>query len=635
MATNIPPHNLTEVVDATSLLIENPDAGTADLLEVIHGPDFPTGGIIYGKSGIWNAFETGRGSIRIRAKADIEKGETKDRIIVTEIPYQVNKARLIESIADLVKDKRIEGISDLRDESDRDGMRIVIVLKRNVMPEVVLNQLFKHTQMETSFGVINLSLVNGEPKVLSLKKTIQEYIGHRKEVVTRRIQFELKKAEKRAHILEGLQIALEHIDAVIKLIRGSKTVDVARTGLMDKFGLSEAQAQAILEMRLQKLTGLEREKIDTELAELKERIDYYKKVLADVALIMGIIKDELADIKEKYGDERRTRIEEAELDFDIEDLIPVEDVVVTITRQGYIKRLPLNIYRAQSRGGKGIIGMETKEEDSVRDIFIPSSHDYMLFFTNRGRVHWLKVYRIPEAGRYSRGKAIVNLLDIQEGERITASFAIGEFTEGHYLVMATRYGKIKKTDLKAYSRPRKGGIIALTLVEGDELIKVELTDGRRDILLATRNGKAIKFSEDDARPMGRSAQGTRGIRLKGDDVVVGMEVVDDDATLLAVTENGFGKRTRFDDYPIQRRGGQGVINIQTTKRNGTVIGLLVVTDEDEIIMTSAKGVIIRSPVKGISTIGRNTQGVTLMRPKEGDKVVGLAKVMVENGDLEE
>jgi DNA gyrase subunit A len=632
MATNIPPHNLSEVIDATIMLIDNPGVEISDLMEVIKGPDFPTGGIIHGKWGIMSAYTTGRGAVKIRARTEMEEVKGRARIIVTEIPYQVNKARLIESIADLVKDKKIEGISDLRDESDREGMRMVIELKKTAVPEIVLNQLFKHTQMESTFGIINLSLVDGEPRVLNLKEAIQCYIGHRQVVVRRRTQFELDKAEKRAHILEGLLIALDNIDAVIKLIRGSKTVDDARDGLMENFELTTEQARAILDMRLQKLTGLEREKIDEEYAELKRKIAWYREVLASEAKILGIIKEELLELKEKYGDTRRTEIVEAEADLDIEDLIAEEDMVVITTRSGYIKRLPVDVYRSQGRGGKGVIGMETKEEDSVKDIFIASTHDYMLFFTNQGRVHWLKVYRIPESGRYSRGKAIVNLLEVKPGERVTATFAIKEFTEGHYLMMATKYGKVKKTELTAYSRPRRGGIIALGLQEGDELIEVVMTDGWREIVLATRDGKAIKFNEKDARPMGRPAMGVRGIRLRKGDIVVGMVIVNEEQSLLTVTENGFGKRTPFDDYPLQRRGGKGVINIKTSQRNGKVVGIQAVSKEDEVMFTSAKGIVIRVPVKGISVIGRNTQGVTLMRLQEEDKLVGIARVTKEDGD---
>ncbi|NOZ76670.1 MAG: DNA gyrase subunit A [Euryarchaeota archaeon] len=630
MATNIPPHNLVEVVDATIRVIDEPEVEVPELMEVIKGPDFPTGGIIYGRWGIMNAYVTGRGSVKVRARAEMEEVKGRDRIIVTELPYQVNKARLIESIAELVKDKRIEGIADLRDESDREGMRVVIELKKGAVPEIVLNQLFKHTQMETSFGIINLALVDGEPKVLGLKETIQCYIDHRREVVRRRTQFELDRAEKRAHILEGLLTALDNIDAVIKLIRGSKTVDQAREGLIENFELTKEQAQAILDMRLQKLTGLEREKIEEEHRSLKEKIAWYREVLADEGKVLAIIKEELQELKETYGDGRRTEIVDAEAELDMEDLIAEEDMVVIITREGYIKRVPVDVYRSQGRGGKGIIGMETKEGDTVENIFIASTHDYMLFFTNQGRVHWLKVYRIPESGRYSRGKAIVNLLEVGEGERITASFAIKEFTEGYYLMMATRFGKVKKTELTAYSRPRRGGIIAIGLQEGDELIKVVMTNGRREVVLATKEGKAIKFHEEDVRPMGRPAMGVRGIRLKGEDEVVGMVLAQEDESLLTVTENGFGKRTPFSEYPLQRRGGQGVINIKTTKRNGKVVGIVTVARDGEVMFTSSRGIVIRVPVRDISVIGRNTQGVTLMRLQEGDRVVGVARVTKED-----
>jgi DNA gyrase subunit A len=633
MATNIPPHNLGEVVDATVTLIDNPEAELAELMKAIKGPDFPTAGFILGQKGILDAYETGRGIIRIRARAAIEEDGKRTRIIVTELPFQVNKARLIEAIAALVRHKKMEGISDLRDESDRDGMRVVIELKTNSVPEIVLNQLYKHTQMETTFGVINLSIVDGEPKVLSLKDTISEYIRHRKVVVTRRAQFDLKKAEARAHILEGLRTALDNIDAVIKLIKASKSPDKAQAGLMSKFKLTEIQAKAILEMRLQRLTALESEKIDTELAELKKKIEWLKKVLGSEAEIIKIIKEELLGLKEKYADERRTEIIEYEGEIGIEDLIAEEEMIVTITASGYIKRLPVSVYRKQRRGGKGVIGMETKEEDAISDIFIASTHDYMLFFSSIGKVHWLKVYEIPQAGRYSKGKAIVNLLPVEEGERITANIPIKEFDDEHYLFMTTKNGTVKKTSLEAFSNPRRGGIKAIKLAKGNELVEVNLTNGSDEVMLASRYGKAIRFKERDVRPMGRTASGVRGIRLREKDEVVGMAIPKEDVTLLAVTENGFGKRTKHEDYPIHKRGGKGVINIIPSVRNGPVIGMLGVTKDNELMMTSAEGVVIRSPVKGISVIGRNTQGVTLMKLAKGDKVAAIAKVIIEN-DIE-
>ncbi len=630
MATNIPPHNLGEVVDAAVMLVDNPDAGLQELMTVIKGPDFPTGAFILGRKGILDAYETGRGTVRIRARATTEEEGKRPRVIVTELPFQVNKAKLLENIADLVRDKRIEGISDLRDESDRDGMRVVIELKSGTVPEIVLNQLYKHTNMETTFGIINLAIVDGEPKVLGLKETINEYIRHRKTVVTRRAQFELKKAEKRAHLLEGLQIALENIDAVIKLIKKSKNPEQAKTGLVSTFELTEEQARAILEMRLQRLTALEREKIDEELKELLKKIEWLKKVLASEEEIMGIIKEELLHLKEKYADPRRTQIKEYEGEIGIEDLIAEEEMSVTITATGYIKRLPVSVYKRQRRGGKGIIGMETKEEDAISDMFIASTHDHMLFFSTIGKVYWVKVYEIPQAGRYSKGKAIVNLLPVEEGERITASIPIKNFEEEHFLFMATRKGTVKKTPLKAFSNPRRGGIKAIKLAKGNELVEVKLTNGGNEIMLASRYGKAIRFSETNVRHMGRTAAGVRGIRLREKDEVVGMVVLTEGVTLLAVTENGFGKRTKHEDYPLYKRGGRGVINIIPSVRNGPVIGILGVTEDNELMMTSAEGVVIREPIREISVIGRNTQGVRLMRLAKGDKVAAIAKVIIEN-----
>lgn len=630
MATNIPPHNLGEVIDATAMLIKNPDAELVELMTKVKGPDFPTGGFILGRKGILDAYETGRGIIKIRARAATEAEGKRPRILVTELPFQVNKAKLLEAIADLVRNKKMEGISDLRDESDRDGMRVVIELKSSAVPEIVLNQLYKHTQMETTFGVINLSIVDGEPKVLSLKDTINEYLRHRKAVVTRRAQFDLKKAESRAHILEGLRTALDNIDAVIKLIKASKSPEKAKGGLVSKFKLSEEQAKAILEMRLQRLTALEQEKVDEELAELKKRIVWLKKILASDAEIVKIIKEELQQLKEKYADERRTEIIEYEGEIGIEDLIAEEEMMVTITASGYIKRLPVSVYRKQRRGGKGKIGMETKEEDAISDIFIASTHDYMLFFSTIGKVYWVKVYEIPQAGRYSKGKAIVNLLPVEEGERITANIPVKEFDEEHFVFMATKNGAVKKTPLKAFSHPRKGGIKAIKLAKGNELVEVNLTNGSEEVMLASKYGKAIRFSEANVRSMGRTAAGVRGIRLREKDEVVGMSILREGITLLAVTENGFGKRTKHEDYPLHRRGGKGVINIIPSVRNGPVVGIVGVTEDNELMLTSAEGVVIRSPVKGISVIGRNTQGVTLMKLAKGDKVAAIAKVIVED-----
>lgn len=630
MATNIPPHNLGEVIDATAMLIENPDAELVELMTKVKGPDFPTGGFILGRKGILDAYETGRGIIKIRARAATEAEGKRPRILVTELPFQVNKAKLLEAIADLVRNKKMEDISDLRDESDRDGMRVVIELKSSAVPEIVLNQLYKHTQMETTFGVINLSIVDGEPKVLSLKDTINEYLRHRKAVVTRRAQFDLRKAESRAHILEGLRTALDNIDAVIKLIKASKSPEKAKGGLVAKFKLTEEQAKAILEMRLQRLTALEQKKIDEELAELKKKIEWLKKILASDAEIVKIIKEELQQLKEKYADERRTEIIEYEGEIGIEDLIAEEEMMVTITASGYIKRLPVSVYRKQRRGGKGKIGMETKEEDAISDIFLASTHDYMLFFSTIGKVYWVKVYEIPQAGRYSKGKAIVNLLPVEEGERITANIPVKEFDEERFVFMATKNGAVKKTPLKAFSHPRKGGIKAIKLAKGNELVEVNLTNGSEEVMLASKYGKAIRFSEANVRSMGRTAAGVRGIRLREKDEVVGMSILREGITLLAVTENGFGKRTKHEDYPLHRRGGKGVINIIPSVRNGPVVGILGVTEDNELMLTSAEGVVIRSPVKGISVIGRNTQGVTLMKLAKGDKVAAIAKVIVED-----
>jgi DNA gyrase subunit A len=625
MATNIPPHNLCEVCDAIAMLIDNPDATLEELMEVIHGPDFPTGAYILGKKGIIQAYSTGRGTIRLRGRTHIEEDKRKKRIIITEIPYMVNKAKLIESIAELVRNKKIEGITDIRDESDREGMRVVIELKQSASPEVILNQLYKNTQLETTFGIINLVLVDGEPRVLNLRDTILEFIKHRKQVVTRRTRFELSKAEKRAHILEGLRIALENIDAVIKLIRGSPSVEEAKAKLMERFSLTDTQAQAILDMRLQKLTALEREKIEEEYRKLLKEIDYLRSLLASEKKILQVIKKETLEIKQKYGDERRTEIVAEAEEISIEDLIAKEEMVVTITQGGYIKRLPVSTYRQQRRGGRGIVGVEAKE-DQVKDIYVASTHDYMLFFSNTGKVYWRKVYEIPTAGRYSRGKAMVNLLEEAANERITATLAVRDFSEERYVFFATKQGKVKKTPLSAFSNPRRGGILAISLAEGDELVEVELTDGRQEILLATRYGKAIRFSEQDVRAMGRTAMGVTGITLRRKDEVVGVEVVKPGTTILAVTENGYGKRTPIEEYPLQRRGGKGVINIIPSVRNGLVVGVLSVLDSDEVVLTSAKGVVIRLKAKEISVMGRNTQGVRLMKLEEGDRVVALAKV---------
>ncbi len=633
MATNMPPHNISEIIDAVTMTIDNPDVELQELMGVVKGPDFPTGAYIFGSSGFHSAYKTGRGIVKIRAKTSVEEHKNKESIIIDEMPYQVNKARLIESIAALVRDKKISGISDLRDESDKDGIRVVMELSRGTNADVVLNQLFKHTQMESTFGIINLALVDGQPQVLTLKQLIQHFIDHRVEVVSLRSQFELEKAKKRAHILEGLQIALDHIDQVIALIRASKTVEEARNGLMANFELSEEQAKAILDMRLQKLTGLEREKIDNEHKELMETIKWLLELLANRNKILNVIKEELTSIRDKYGDVRRTQIIEGGVDLEDEDLIPVEDVVVTISNSGYIKRMPVDTYRQQRRGGRGVIGMDTKEADFVEDLFLASTHDYILFFTDTGRVYWKKVYEIPDASRQSRGKAIINLIEVDSGERITAQIPVKTFESGQYIIKATRFGVVKKTELSAFRNPRRGGIIAITLDEGDELEKVKLTDGTKDIIIGSRHGKAIRFSETDVRPTGRGGRGVRGIRLVGDDYVVGMDIVSDDATLLTITENGFGKRTRFDEYRKLNRAGQGVITIISSIRNGLVVDVKAINESDELMITTSDGIIIRVPVSDIRVQGRNTQGVKIMNVKPGDKVMAVARVVGEDSGI--
>ncbi len=631
MATNIPPHNLGEVCDAIALLIDNPDATLEELMQVIRGPDFPTGACILGRKGIVQAYTTGRGTLKLRGKAHIEEGK-KTRIVITEIPYMVNKAKLIESIAELVRNKRIEGISDIRDESDREGMRIVVELRRGAHAQVVLNQLYKHTQLETSFGVINLVLVDGEPRVLSLRETIREFIKHRQQVVRRRSEFELRQAEKRAHVLEGLLVALGNIDEVVRIIRGSPGAKEAKERLMERFSLTETQAQAILDMRLQKLARLEREKLKQEYEELKRRIEELRQLLASEERILEVIKRETLELKQKYGDERRTEILSEEGELGVEDLIAKEDMVVTITQNGYIKRLPARTYRNQRRGGRGIVGVEAGGEDRVRDVYIASSHDYMLFFSSSGKVYWRRVYEIPEAGRYSKGKAMVNLLGEAAEERITATLAVREFCDECFLVFATKQGKVKKTPLSAFSNPRRTGIIAITLAEGDELVDVKIAQHGDELMLATKFGQAIRFREGDVRAMGRSAMGVTGITLRRGDEVVALEVLRA-KTVLTVTENGYGKRTPVGEYPLQRRGGKGVINIIPSLRNGTVVSILCVNDEDEVVLTSARGVVIRICMRDVPVIGRSTQGVRLMKLEEGDRVVGVAKV-VEDGSGE-
>jgi len=628
MATNIPPHNLSEVIEGITVLINNPDVTIEELIKKIPGPDFPTSGFICGREGIKSAYETGRGSIVIRARAFVEKQKKGEReaIIISELPYQVNKANLIEKIAELVRDKKVEGISDLRDESDRDGMRIVIELKRDGIAEIILNQLYQHTQMQTSFGVIMLAIVGIQPRVLNLKELLQHFINFRKEIITRRIVFELKKAEARAHILEGLKIAIKNLDAVIALIRSSANPQIAKEGLMKKFSLSEIQAQAILDMRLQRLTALERGKIDEEYKETIKQIEKYKQILANERLVFEIIIEELQEIKKKYGDDRKTEIVDKPLEITLEDMIVEEDMVVTITHQGYIKRSASSLYRSQRRGGKGVTGAITKEEDFVQDLFVASTHSYLMFFTNKGKVYWLKVYEIPEAGRAARGKAIVNLIKLEPDEKITAILTVREFTEGRFVVMATRKGTVKKTSLIAYSKPRSTGIIALLLEEGDELIAVALTDGNQDLFLGSKEGKSIRFKEKQIRVVGRATKGVRGMDLEGDDVVVGMEIVGDGTAILTVCEHGHGKRTDASEYRSQRRGGKGIITIKTTERNGKVVGINKMMDDDDLMLITTLGKIIRIHGANIPVIGRNTQGVRLIGIESEEKVCGVARL---------
>lgn len=634
MATNMAPHNIGEVIDGTLMLIENPETTVPELMTVIKGPDFPTGAHILGTAGIKSAYMTGRGPVKIRAVAEIQElKKDRQQIIVTELPYQVNKARMIENIAQLAREKIIVGISDLRDESDRDGIRVVIELSRGTNPKVILNQLYKHTQMETSFGIINLALVNGKTKELNLKELLEIYLEYRMEIIQKRTLYDLKKSEDRAHILEGLRIALDKIDEVVALIKGSANADEAKQGLMENFALDELQSKAILDMRLQRLTGLETQKILEELEGLVKLIEELNKILESDELKYEIIRNELLELKEKYGDARRTKIVQDASEVREEDLIHEEEVVVTITNGGYIKRIPLMTYTMQRRGGRGIIGMEMKEEDFVENLFISSTHNYILFFTNLGRLYWEKVYEIPEGSRQSRGKAIVNLLELQEGETINAMIPVKEFDENHYLLMATRAGTIKKTPLSEFKNPRKAGIIAVTLDEDDELVRVLLTDGKKEVLMVSKKGKAIRFPEKDVRPMGRTARGVRGMTLDGpDDEVVSLDLVDETTTLLTVTENGFGKRTEYSQYPAHRRGGKGVITIITNERNGPVSRVRSVADDDELIFTSADGIIIRIPAKDISIQGRNTQGVRIMNLKSGDTVAGIARI--QNGKAE-
>jgi DNA gyrase subunit A len=638
MATNIPTHNLAEVIDALALIIDDAETSLEKLMRTIKGPDFPTGGYICGIQGIKDAYRTGRGILTLRGKATIEvhpKTE-KETIIITELPYQVNKARLIEKIAELVRDRKIDGISDVRDESDRDGMRVVVELRRGEVAAVILNQLYKHTQLQTTFGVIMLALLGNQPRVLTLPEILHAFIRHRRDVVVRRTQYDLRKAEERAHILEGLKIALDHLDQVIALIRGSASPEAARTGLVQQFGLSQVQAQAILDMKLQRLTQLEREKLVEEYRETIKRIEYLRSVLGSEALVRKIIKDELVEVREAYKDERRTEIVADAEEIDVEDLIAEEDMVITITNTGYIKRNPAGLYRSQRRGGKGKIGMGVREEDFVEHLFVASTHDYLLFFTDAGKVYWQKVHQIPEAGRATKGKAIVNLLQLAQGERITAILPVNEFREDCYVVMATRRGIIKKTPLQAYSNPRAGGIIALTLDQGDKLIAVRLTDGNKEILIGTKKGLVIRFPEKQVRSMGRTAMGVKGISLAPDNEAIGMEALDKEtgASILTVTERGFGKRTDPKEYRSQGRGGKGIISVRTTPKNGNAVAALQVADDQEIMLMTAEGKIIRLKVKDIRVIGRNTQGVRLIGLDPDDRVIGVT-TLAERSETDE
>ncbi len=631
MATNIPPHNLGEVIDALTALIKNPNITVAELMEHVHGPDFPTAGYICGRKGIKEAYETGRGIVKMRARATVEQiaRGNKEQIIITEIPYQVNKAKLVERIASLVKDKKVEGIHSVRDESDRRGMRIVVELKKDGIAQVILNHLYKHTAMESSFGIILLAIVNGKPELLNLKELLSHFLEHRKTVIIRRTTYLLRKAQERAHILEGLKIAIDNLDDVVALIRASKTPAEAREGLMEKFELSRIQAQAILDMKLQRLTGLELEKIIEEYKKVLKEIKEYKEILASEQKVLDIVETELKEIRDEYALERRTELIAEPKEINIEDLIAEEDMVVTLSHRGYIKRNPLSLYRSQKRGGKGVTGLSSRQEDFVEKLFVASTHDYFLCFSNTGQLYWLKVHEIPEAARTSRGKALINLLPIDRkaNEYIAAVVPVREFDPDKYVVMATRGGVIKKTRLKDFSHPRPKGIIAATIKEDDELVTASITDGHADIFLATRNGKSIRFNETDVRPMGRTAAGVRGIRLSGDDRMVAMVVIaDHDGTLLTVTENGYGKRTPISEYRVQSRGGKGIINIKATEKVGKVVGVELVYENDEIMLVGASGNIIRMSVKDIRIIGRSTQGVRLIRIAEGDKLAAVAKL---------
>ena len=635
MATNIPPHNLREIVDACAALIDNPDLSkeeTNQMLEgIVLGPDFPTGGFICGTEGISEAYRTGRGRIVMRARAEIEEVDANtERIIVTEIPFMVNKSRLIEQIAQLVRDKKLTDIRDMRDESDRDGMRIVIELKRDAVPHVVLNRLYKHTQMQSTFGTILLALHNGQPKVMSLQEILGHFIDHRHEVIVRRTEYDLNRALDREHILEGLKVAVDNIDEVIKVIRGSKDTNTASQELQSSFNLTERQAKAILDMRLARLTGLEIEKLEEELSEVRALIEELREILGSEEVRMGILKDELREVAEKYGNDRRSEITAAVGSFNVEDLIVEEDMVVTLSHQGYVKRLPVDTYRAQRRGGRGLRGMDTKEEDWVEGMFIASTHDYLMIFTRRGQCYWKKVWEIPVAGRTARGKPIINLLNLGEDEQIAAVLPVREFSDDKYLLFGTRLGVVKKTALSAYGNVRTVGLNAINIREEDELIDVQITSGEDEVILASRAGKAIRFHESDARPMGRATEGVRGLRLRGEDIVVGMVRVRPDSKLLVVSENGLGKRTEVDAYRLQKRGGSGVINLKTSPKTGRVVAVKSVQEDEQLMVITRNGVVMRQPVSQISLIGRATQGVKLVNLDEGDSVVDVARLVIED-----
>ncbi len=636
MATNIPPHNIDEVINGIAALIDDPEIAVEGLMEHIKGPDFPTGGTIYGEEGIDEAYRSGRGIVSIRAKTQFEElNNGRERIIVNEFPYQVNKRGWIERTAAQIREKRIEGISDIRDESDREGIRVVVELKRDAVPDVVLNNLFKHTALQTSFGVIMLALVNGRPHVLTLKQVLQHFIDFRHEVVVRRTKFDLEKAEKRAHILEGLKIALDNIDEIVELIKKSANPSEARTGLMERFGLSEIQAQAILDMRLQRLTGLERDKIEQEYREVLQLIEKLQSILANRELRMQIVKEELLALKDKYGDERRTDIVPSLEGISIESLIAEEDMVVTMSSDGFIKRVPLTEYRSQNRGGRGLTGSKTKNEAFIKHLFVASTHNYILFFTNKGKCHWLKVYQAPLAGRTSRGRALVNVLNLDADEKIAAFVSVREFDDARNVVMATARGIVKKTALSAYGNPRKGGINAISIRENDELIAAKLTDGSQQIMLATRQGKSIRFNEGEVREMGRTASGVKGIELSENDVLIGMVIVSGDGTVLIVTENGYGKRSFVEDYSLQHRGGKGVITLKTNDKTGLLVAIEEAVDDNDVMIITQKGIIIRQNIGQISVIGRNTQGFRLIRVDDGDVIADVATVVADEGEDED